>query len=451
MTRALLALVLAGCAPTLVWHGRGPERRHELRVEEDGEGQRVLLDGEALARGEAVGLAALGWTDAGDPVYALRREGRWHVGVGAALGPGHEAVGAPVIAGRRVVYPALDGDVWRVIDGGEAGPPFASLLAGAITLAPEGRRLAYVGRDRAGAHAVIDGRVGPAWDDVLGLRFGAKGALVVHAGFDERGAALIVEGEVALRVHDVRELSVADDAPAWAAIVDTSDGRQVVRGVERRIVARHPVERADGLALAPDGGAVGWRDEAGVWVDGARVSPCARADGLALPGGRPVFRCHAEGGVRVHAPGPGPRFDAVDGPFIAGRRYAYVGHRRGAGSAVVIDGALVFRGEWAGALQLTPTGHAFLVRRGSRRFVVTDGGEAEVPRPFVDTLVYEGGRWAVAVADREARALRVLVDGEEVAELDPSELASALARGVEPAEAARAVVEGELRARRPNR
>ena len=60
MTRALLALVLAGCAPTLVWHGRGPERRHELRVEEDDEGQRVLLDGEALARGEAVGLAALG-------------------------------------------------------------------------------------------------------------------------------------------------------------------------------------------------------------------------------------------------------------------------------------------------------------------------------------------------------------------------------------------------------
>jgi len=111
---ALACLLLSGCAPTLVWHGRGPDRARELRVEEVGDAQRLVLDGEVLGRWEAVGLEALAWTASGEPVYAVRDEAGWRVGVGRALGPAYEAVGVPAVAGDRVAYPALDEEGWRV-------------------------------------------------------------------------------------------------------------------------------------------------------------------------------------------------------------------------------------------------------------------------------------------------------------------------------------------------
>ncbi len=440
---ALACLILSGCAPTLVWHGRGPDRARELRVEEVGDAQRLVLDGEVLGQWEAVGLEALAWTASGEPVYAVRDESGWRVGVGRALGPAYEAVGVPAVAGDRVAYPALDEEGWRVVDGGDAGPVFRSILAGTITLASEGRRLAYVGRDGGGARAVVDGRVGPAFDDVLGLEFGAKGALVVYAGFDAEGASLVVDGEVAGRFDDLRELAAADDAPTWAAIVDTAEGRAVVHGSRR-----HAAPRAEGLVIAADGGAVAWRQGDALVVDGREAARCPSIErlGLVPPANAPVFACRRDDGVRVHGPGgsAGPRFDSVDGPLTRGARWGYVGHRRGAGSAVVIDGALVHRGEWAGALQLGADGHAFLARRGGRRFVITAGGETRVPRPFVDTLIYDRGHWAVAVADRPTRALRIWVDGRAVAGLDTSEVASALATGRDATDAVRAVVRGEL-------
>ena len=449
---SVLALVLAGCAPVVAWHGRSPDAAHRVRVIDEGDRQRLEVDERTLGEWDAVGLGHLAWTTRG-VVVPVREGESWRVYQAGSLGPVHDAIGALETAGDRVVYVALEPDGWRVVVDGEPGPRFDSIRARSIVLAPD--RVAYVARDASGEHAVIDDVVGPAYEHVEGLGFAGKGRLSAYAAYDADGARLVIDGAPGPRFGDVLELVLAPEEPRWAAIVESGNRLLVLH--DGSSLGAH--EGARELVTSADGARVAWlsapsgSEPTRLFVDGHPIEATGRLEQVRFVP-RTNALLHVESsppGARVVCEGrAGPRFDEVDPLVVSDAgHWGYTAHRRGAGSAVVIDGAPRFRGEWAGHLALAWRGArwAFVGKHADRRFVVTPDGRVEVPRPFVDTLVVdaEARHWAIAVAEREARRLRVIVDGEDVAPLDLDEVAAELARGRDPAEATRAIVLSELR------
>lgn len=464
LTVAVL-LGAVGCGPVLSWYGRSPDGHHRAAVYDDSDGQTLEVDAELLGRWDAVAFSDLAWTREG-VVVPVRSDRGWHVWQAGELGPAYEAVGALVVEGEHVAYAALDEEGWRVVRDREPGPRFESIRAGSIVLA-EGH-VAYAARDASGMRAVVDGRVGPAYEQVEGLGFAGKGLLSAYAGYSSAGARCVIDGVEGPLFDDVLELALASDAPRWAAIVEEGVEEGVEQGGRRMVLhgasslGVHP--GADQLRISPEGAHVAWtalvEGRVEVWLDGQRA---AAHDGVEQLSFVPrtdhlVYVAREEGGVRVvHDRASGPRFDVVDEIVISpSGHWGYAGHRRGVGSAIVVDGQLRYRGEWGGRLALAArgSGWAFVSRRAGERFVVTPRGRVAVPRPFVDTLVLsdDGKHWAIAVADRRTRRLRVLVDGDDVEPLSLEEVNAELVRGRAPEAATRSIVAAVLaRITRPER
>lgn len=449
--RALsVALLLAGCGPTVLWHGRSPDRTQRAVVIDDGREQRVVVDGEARRGWEAVGFTHLRWTSRG-PVYPALANGRWHLVHGTERGPGYEDLGEILVEGDRVAYAGRDARGWRVVVDGEVGPPFASLRAGSVRFAPEGRRVSYVGRDGEGEHAVVDGVPGPGYERIDRLTFGAKGALVAYVGEQADGVELVVDGRVVARGDEVLELALARDEPRWAALVVVGRAYVLVRDGDAEEVPYGTSE----LTIAPDGARLAWITPAGprvdVWVDGERVGTHREVDRLRFVGrtGALVYVAHEESGQRVvSGRRAGPLVTAVEALVVSDAgHFGYVARVDG-GRQVFIDGELRQRAEWAGALALAEHGDrwAFVVRRSGRRFVVTPDGRHPVARPFVDTLVLDetGAHWGIAMAEPDTRRVLVVVDGSVVAPLDVDEVTAALMQGRDLTSVVRSIVAGEL-------
>ncbi|MCB9594339.1 MAG: hypothetical protein H6719_16530 [Sandaracinaceae bacterium] len=447
-----LALAV-GCGPVVVWHGRGPARARRAVVLEEDDRQRLLVDGAPQGEWDAIAISHLRWDEAG-LVYPARAGERWHLVVDGEAGPPYEAIGEIATAGTRVAYAALDPEGWHVVVDGVAGPAFTSLRAGTITFGRGGRSLAYVGRDRSSERVVVDGRMGPRFDRVRGLVSGAKGRAFAYVGDDEDGSSVVVGGQRGERFDDVLELALASEEPRWAALAVRGEALVLLRDGEA-----FPVDDgAADLQLSPDGSHVAWVSRRGgaqgVWRDGERVGTFASVLRVRIVPrtGALLVLVEEDGGVRVvHEGSRGPRFDTVTGPLVsAAGHWGYVGYRD-AGCAVVVDGAPVFRGEWAGALELAERADrwAFVARRAGRRFVVTADGPVAVPRPFVDSLVLdpEGRRWGLAVAHVDSRRVSVIVNGREVAPLDLDEVAAGQTQplsGRSASEVVRGIVAGEI-------
>jgi len=449
---ALLCLLAAGCGPIVVWHGRSPDRARRAMIVEEGERQRIVVDGHASEPFDAVGFTHLAWTSRG-PVVPVQRAGRWHVSAAGELGPGFEAIGELLVRADRLAYAAQDERGWRVVDDGVAGPAFDSLRAGSLALDAEGRRLLYIGRDAQGEHAVVDGEPGPAFDQIAALGLGAKAALAGYVGVRGGGADVVIDGRVVASGDEVTELALASSEPRWAAIVARRDHRLVVHGARS-----YPAPSAEQLAIAADGAHVAWIVPTGgtaqVWLDGAHLASHLEVDRLRfVPGSSALLYVarEADGAHVVHGGEVGPRLASVEALVASDAGHVgYVG-TRGIGSVVVVDGVVRHRGEWAGALTLAARSDrfAFVAREAGRRFVITPDARVELVRPFVDTLVLDpdGERWAIAVADPRTRRLEVVVDGRVVAPLDVDEVSAAALQGRDPVTIVRAIVLGELNRR----
>lgn len=176
-------------------------------------------------------------------VYEAERAGKWHV-VRYDLGTGHEHWGPPHEAlfedtlrfdGGRYAYVASDGDCTRVVvvdANTQMGPCFTSV--GGLVLAGG---VAYAGVDAEGAHMVVDGAVGPGYEQVSALAM-AKGSAtyVAHRG----GRAIVVrDGQQVDEADAITGLVMADDGRvAW--VVRVGDRQHLVvngvRGPARDLV-----------------------------------------------------------------------------------------------------------------------------------------------------------------------------------------------------------------------
>jgi len=123
-----------------------------------------------------------------------------------------------------------------------------------------------------------------------------------------------------------------------------------------------------------------------------------------------------DGRERMFADGVvGAPFDSVGAPVFAprGTRWGYLG-RDSAGTAVVLDGAVLAREESATDLALSADGarYAYIARRGGRAALVDDLGAHPFDLLVAGTLVFlEDDRWACLAGERRERDLFVVVEG----------------------------------------
>ncbi len=434
------ALLLAGCAPRLVWFGKSADRRHVVAVIEAGGAQRVRLDGRDGPEVLGVGVEgiALG-PDGRHLAYPARRPAGWTVIHDGREGPPWEGLGAVVLdpSGEHVAYAAERGARWYVVRDGEAGPAFDAILDGSIVLGGAGRS-AYVGERGGQAYAVVDGALGPGWDGIGGLSFSADGARVAYVARRGDAAFAVVDGVASDAYEGVAEVSLAPKRGRVAVVARREKAwRVIVDGVEGG-----PFARVSRLRWSPAGDRLAYAGKRGraevVVLDGVEGDPFEAVMPASLcfdaTGRRFAFAAQREGAWRITADGrEGGAFDEVSPPVFSDGGEV-MGHlaRRGASHVAVIDGREGPGWAWAGDLVLGPGGRrfAYLARRGERSLVVDDRGETALDLTVSGTLAFsrDGGRWGVVAGDASAHRLFIAVEGGGRHALDGEELVAAVTR-----------------------
>ncbi len=469
----VVASLWVGCGPSVLFRARSPDLSHRIEVHAEDGGERAHVDGTAGALFLAIGAGAIAFTDAGAAFYAASDASGWRVVGPSSAGPTFMEIAVPLfVLGEQPLYVAASAEGWHVVHGDVIGPASSGPPTDLRVL---GDRYGYVAHDEAGARWMWGGEAGPGFQRIELVRVGDGGSRVVYAGTRETGTHVVSStpsGTTLSEAHEsVLELVAAANAPGYAALLGIEEHTELVhapsaRGAEGGATEVHLASAPllthlritdDGLhtaclSAAEDGRAIE------VLLDGVSIARHRRVDGERLtfvPGSDRLFWVAEDAqGLVVHEregdrEAHGERFESIDGPFVARGSVGYIG-RRGGRAEVFVDGARVADEAYAAQLRIGPGGHyAFMVRSRGARFVVTRRGRWPIPRFFIDTLTLDesGEHWAALVPDGAERVLSVWIDGEPRVEVPAEEvLEPALARGIDPPVALRAMVEAVLAA-----
>ncbi len=433
---AVLAVIALGaCGPKLVWHGKSPDRLHDVRVVER-RGQFVEHDGRRGPVFDGIAIGALAFSpDSKRLAYAASRGASWRLVVDGREGPPFSAIGAVVFStdSKRVAYIAQRGRAWHVVIDGAIGPAFDALVAGSLTFSGDGTRVAYVGERGGKHHAIIDGVVGRPFAAMRPIQFSADSAHVGYlARVSDDASVAVVDGVVGSAFATVESLTfaamggrvayVAQTREGWHAVVDGSAGPawDLVRG----------------LAFSGDGSHVAYvarraQADTRVVVDGV--------EGATYTGVRPSSLVFAPGATEptfvaqrdlrffvVHGGVDGVAFDDVRTPVWNrdGSHWAYVG-TLGARQTLVVDGVEGVRERWIGDVVFAAGGSrlAYVVRRGPNVAVVVDGTEHVFDIVLDGTLAFDadGRHWGCIAGTRASRRFDVIVDGVATSVVDVNE------------------------------
>jgi len=400
---ATVALLLAGCAPTVLWVGHTADRTHALEVGKEGDRTYVAIDGKRGPRYDGVAVGSIATLD--DRVaFAARFGARWRVVVDRRLGDAWDHVGAIVLGPRgRVAYAADRGGAWHVVVDGIVGAGHEGIRAGALAFDASGRHLAYVAEDHGAVQAVIDGVAGPSFAGVGALQFSSDGAHVAYLARRDDDMTVVVDGAAGESWSAIEHLTLAG-AHAMYVVRDGDHARVIVDGV-----AGGAVDRVSQLVVRVDGTQVAWLAK----VDRLDV---VVADGVPIaswphdPRSRLAIRPTGEHALAWVRP--------VDADSVAVATIDHAGAAYSAIGALVwsADGTLAYPARrdsaWSLVVELPggselgapvfAAGHiGYVTRRKGASIVIVDGREHRFDFAFDDTLAFssDGARWGVIAGD----------------------------------------------------
>lgn len=223
------------CAPSVVYFGRSPDRRHTVRVVESASKQYVEVDGVGDVGYRAVGVEGLVFSaDSARIAFPVLTHTGWAVVHDGVLGDARwDGIGEVALSedGAHLAYVGLRGSNWHLVQDGAVGPTLVAIARGSMRYAPRDR-LAYVEEvrtaTRAAVRAVVDGRAGPLFEAIEEVVFSEDGTRFAYAASRNRGWH-VVEGEVIGARHDrVHGLCFAGERTVYLA---EDDGRWSVDGV----------------------------------------------------------------------------------------------------------------------------------------------------------------------------------------------------------------------------
>jgi hypothetical protein len=403
---AVVAVLLAGCAPTVLWVGHTADRTHALEVGKEGDRTYVAIDGNRGPRYDGVAVGSIATRD--DRVaFAARFGAVWRVVVDRRIGDAWDHVGAIVLGPRgRVAYAADRGGVWHVVVDGVAGYAHEGIRAGALAFDASGAHVAYVAEDHGAVQAVIDGVAGASFAGVGALQFSSDGTHVAYLARRDDDMTVVVDGAAGESWSAIENLMLAGAHAAYVAR-DGDHARVIVDGV-----ASGAVDRVSQLVVRDDGSQVAWLAKVdnldvvvadGVpiasWPHDPRSRLAIRPTGEhALAWVRPV---DADSVAVVSSDHVGPACSAIGAlVWSADGALAYPARRGTTWSLVVGDRELP-GGSELGA-PVFAAGHlGYVARRKGASIVIVDGREHRFDFAFDDTFVFsnDGARWGVIAGD----------------------------------------------------
>ena len=409
MKAIVLALVLAGCGPTLVYSGHTPDRAHRVEVMKQGDAQFVIVDGVRTGGYRGVAVNSLTFSaNSAHVAFAARRGDRWIVATNDRAGEAYayDGIGEIVVADDgRVAYAAERAGRWSVVLDGHPGPAFDAILA--TTLQLDHHHLVYVARSGHDVHAVIDNVPGAAFDGIGQLVVGDH---VAYAGRRGARAIAVVDQTESPPCAAIAHLTVAGGRVAYAAFDDTA-WRVVVDG--------EPGPAVTGVhAIVLDAAHVAYlaraEDHEIVVIDGTPIAASDHERSLVLTSRGLSYVESTDDGEHLVLDGqPGASYDEVGVPTFAGDRVAYAA-RRDRDWFVVIDGTETRIGSFASAPVFSHDGKhvGFTGRDAHGRFAMIDSRRVRFDLVVDDTFAFarDGRAWSVIAGDLEREQMFFATD-----------------------------------------
>jgi hypothetical protein len=220
----------------------------------------VVRDGIKVADfdGDSCGVNGLWWSpDGAHFCFSIFRGGNFLDGKRL---PGGSLTFSP--DSKRRAYVTASGDeAFRVVTDSVPGPELRELVARPF-FSPDGKHLAYAGRDSAGCHAYLDNTPGPAFDEVRELVFSGDGRTFGYLAQVSDTWKVVVNQEVKHFFADgsVPSLLQLDQSGANTAFLLENDGQYLVmHNAERGPDHDGQVER---VVLSSDGSRVAYSVQA---------------------------------------------------------------------------------------------------------------------------------------------------------------------------------------------
>jgi len=362
----------------------------------------VVLDGAEGQRWEGIGQILFS-PDSRHLAYVARRRGRWRVVLDERAGPQVDGVFRGTLTfsrdSKKLIYVAKVGGTSRVFKEQQAGPPF--LRISSLRLGASGQ-VYYIGHMAGTARAVMDNEQGPEYQEVSELALGPAGRRVAYLARKDKKWRAVIDGTPGDAYDEVAGLRFGPGPPP-----------QAPQSAELVYAARLQ-NRA--FVVSSVGGP-------GEPYDAVRVSTLAfTQQGKLLYVARRNRRFMV---VFDHRPGPG--FDEVRRPVVAGEHWGYIAHT-GHLYRVFIDGVpLEYTYTWAGGLVFSPDGrrHMYLAREGSGvKLIQEDGAALAFDVVVSGTLVYsrDSKHWACVAGKARKRELFFVIDGEPQESFDTAQL-----------------------------
>lgn len=384
-------------------------------------------------RGDVVRVPEIGgevWAGPGarQVLWAAKRQGKWHMVVNGEAGPAWEEIGAPFfsVGGEHMAYAARrEGRHWVVVldgqplpgDFSDVGTEFAFNLPMVylssipvilryhkrLVFSPDGKRLGFIAWQGKQRQVVVDGKPGPLYEDIAGLRFSADGRRVGYVAKRRKEWVLVIDDkEIGPGLKDIA-----------SQFAFTSDGQHVLH------------------LGKPEGEWLLYRDGQ------PQRSSCALLNAPAFSADGTRLACDGKRGRDVHVfvdeePGPALR-DVLAGPIFSpdSRHVAYVATSKGSAELLhVVDGASKpvdlgegFLANHVNRILFSPDSahvayvvgrHGMWVSRRATRHVVVDGKGLPSLNAEINNLVFsqDGRHIAYEAHDVGDHKSAVVLDGQ---------------------------------------
>jgi hypothetical protein len=344
---------------------------------------------------------------------------------------------------NRVAVPEASTNNWWVSSEDGTETVLQDVDSSKLWFSPDGNRFAYVARNGKKRHAVVDGRLGPPFEDVRDLGFSSDGSLTAYSAKSHKQWSIVVNhraGPLFDAINDSCEFSRSGRHYAYAAFRSgqawvVHDGRLfgpfADLGADARISAGCPVILSDDgkhfacvvkldgvervlvdgvlrdafsrihypLVFSPDGARFAYsaeREEQALLVVDGHANPIAN-EVLSVqfsPNARRIA-CIVRNGQRARAIVDGvhgPEFDSIRDLIFSpdNRRVAYTAKRDGRYLEVIDGVPQEAFGEDPFGVWFSPDSkrYAYFGRRNDRDFAVIDGKEIPAPHGELDLLAW---------------------------------------------------------------
>lgn len=439
-----VGVALGACGPKTIWTGHTADRLHTVDVVRDSGYDYVVVDGQRRAAYRGVA----GWSIAlaGEHLaFAAKIGGDWVVvRDGRVMSDRWDAIGdLRITASGLLVYVAQRDRFWHVMTcstrcaDDKPGPPVDAVLADTLRIA--GSHIAYVAQRGARVHAIVDGRVGAAFDGIGQLTLTADG----HSAYAVRlalSAHVVVDDTVGERCDAVEQLQLGPGGHvAYVALL--GDERHLVH--DRSLGPA--VDSVSHIAFRDDGAHVAWvgrvggsdvlmLDDAplGTWAHRRDAKLAFRPTTAGKAGvGLAFARTTDQGDQMVVDDVAGPLFDEVRAPVWSRDGELAYAARRGTTWLIVHGDREIPAGDTVSDPVMAGPRLAYVARRGKASIVVVDGREYSFGLVFEDSIAFssDGARWGVIAGDPIKEQLFIVIDGTRRIPLAVRELYSAAASG----------------------